>query len=299
MPRKQVVERIAYLTIFGLVAFWILAVFALVFHSMNDGPDHQREAPPPNQPRELIRKSGAKPEFVKRTVVEHKQAEINLPKYLSPLIIFTCKRADYLKQTLTQVLEYMPQSCAIGCPLVISQDGFDEEVDMVVKQFQNRYEGVIPILHFQHEQGGGQRRVDPYRALAVHYGWALKKLFGDGEGGLPGGYPQADRVIILEEDLHISPDFFDYFASTAPILDQDETLLAVSAFNDNGKEGRVKDASRILRSDFFPGLGWMMTRKLWDMELSSKWPDGWWDDWLREPAQRQSRHILRPEVRRR
>jgi alpha-1,3-mannosyl-glycoprotein beta-1,2-N-acetylglucosaminyltransferase len=51
----------------------------------------------------------------------------------------------------------------------------------------------------------------------------------------------------------------------------------------------------LYRSDFFPGLGWMMTRALWD-ELSVKWPRGYWDDWLREPSQRKGRHFIRPEI---
>jgi hypothetical protein len=49
------------------------------------------------------------------------------------------------------------------------------------------------------------------------------------------------------------------------------------------------------RSDFFPGLGWMIPRRIWS-ELSPKWPRGYWDDWLREPQQRNGRHIIRPEV---
>jgi hypothetical protein len=40
----------------------------------------------------------------------------------------------------------------------------------------------------------------------------------------------------------------------------------------------------LYRTDFFPGLGWMMSRKLWN-ELHPKWPLGFWDDWLREPEQ--------------
>ena len=49
------------------------------------------------------------------------------------------------------------------------------------------------------------------------------------------------------------------------------------------------------RSDFFPGLGWMLNRETW-AELDAKWPRAYWDDWLREPKQRKSRQVLRPEV---
>jgi alpha-1,3-mannosyl-glycoprotein beta-1,2-N-acetylglucosaminyltransferase len=242
-------------------------------------------------------------ELVKKSVAHVPQlSPVDLPKFMSPLIIFTCKRDNYLNQTMKEVLDYLPQTCEIGCPIIISQDGNDENVAKVVKMYQDRYQDVIPIFHLQHEQQQAQPistgqlkgRLPPgfaYKALALHYGWGLQHAF-DGMKG----YPKPDRLIVLEEDLHISPDFFDYFAHMAPILDQDDTLLAVSAFNDNGKVGKVKDETRVLRSDFFPGLGWILTRKLWDTELSSKWPGGYWDDWLREPAQRQGRHILRPEV---
>lgn len=51
------------------------------------------------------------------------------------------------------------------------------------------------------------------------------------------------------------------------------------------------------RSDFFPGLGWMMQRSLW-LEMRKKWPNGFWDDWIREPINRKNRACLRPEISR-
>ena len=204
----------------------------------------------------------------------------------SPLLMFTCRRAEYLRQTLEDVLRYLPRDddCRIACPLIVSQDGNDESVAQVVSEFQDRYPE-ISILHWKHST---KKEPTPYHALARHYEWALKRVFA---------MQNTQRVIILEEDLHISPDFFSYFETMAPLLDSDETLLAVSAFNDNGIRATVKDPTRVLRSDFFPGLGWMMTKRLWEKELAPKWPKAYWDDWLREPAQRQDRHILRPEVR--
>lgn len=60
----------------------------------------------------------------------------------------------------------------------------------------------------------------------------------------------------------------------------------------------VKNGSSILyRTDFFPGLGWMMTKELWD-ELGPKWPRSYWDDWVRAPEQRANRACIRPEVSR-
>jgi hypothetical protein len=62
------------------------------------------------------------------------------------------------------------------------------------------------------------------------------------------------------------------------------------------QEGHVNDATAVLRSSFFPGLGWMVGRRVWE-ELGPLWPDAYWDDWLREPARQKGREILRPEVR--
>ena len=45
-------------------------------------------------------------------------------------------------------------------------------------------------------------------------------------------YPSAEYVIILEEDLDVSPDFFSYFSQTIGLLEQDPTVYCVSAWND-------------------------------------------------------------------
>lgn len=79
-------------------------------------------------------------------------------------------------------------------------------------------------------------------------------------------YPVAD-------DLDVSPDLFEYFLGTYPILRRDKSLWCVSAWNDNGKTGLVDESAPELlyRTDFFPGLGWMLTKDVW-AELAVKWP---------------------------
>lgn len=99
------------------------------------------------------------------------------------------------------------------------------------------------------------------------------------------------------DDLDIGPDFYEYFSGTFPLLRADKTLWCISAWNDNGKEGLIDDSAPDLlyRSDFFPGLGWMMSKELWD-ELGPKWPKSFWDDWIRNPEQRKDRVCIRPEL---
>jgi alpha-1,3-mannosyl-glycoprotein beta-1,2-N-acetylglucosaminyltransferase len=232
-------------------------------------------------------------------------------KYESPLLIFTCNRANYLQETLQDIYNHIPQPCHFGCPIIVSQDGTNQEVAKVIQTFQTKFQLLdIPLVHIQHttttkaqaQQSallrGSTNTHNAYQALAQHYAWALTQLFEGKIKRIAGDapFPIPQRVVILEEDLHISPDFFDYFQATAPLLDKDPTLFAVSAYNDNGH--LVKDPKRLLRSDFFPGLGWMMTRQLWVNELQSKWPSAYWDDWLREPAQRKGRQVIRPEISR-
>lgn len=101
----------------------------------------------------------------------------------------------------------------------------------------------------------------------------------------------------FSDDLDIAPDFFEYFSGTFPLLRADKTLWCISAWNDNGKKGVIDNQSPDLlyRSDFFPGLGWMMSKELWN-ELGPKWPRAFWDDWIRNPEQRLNRACIRPEL---
>ncbi len=51
---------------------------------------------------------------------------------------------------------------------------------------------------------------------------------------------------------------------------QDRTLWCVSSWNDHGQGYLAANATRLLRSDFFPGLGWMLRAELWH-ELRPGW----------------------------
>ncbi|ELT99414.1 hypothetical protein CAPTEDRAFT_149783 [Capitella teleta] len=126
-----------------------------------------------------------------------------------------------------------------------------------------------------------------YYKIARHYKWALTQIFHE---------LMYDAVIIVEDDLDISPDFYEYFAATFRILHTDPSLWCVSAWNDNGKETMVAtDPELLYRTDFFPGLGWMLEKSVW-LELESTWPTTFWDDWMRHPDQRKDRSCIRPEV---
>ena len=57
-----------------------------------------------------------------------------------------------------------------------------------------------------------------------HYKRTLKETFDV--------YPNAQYMIILEEDLDVSVDIFSYFNQLLPLMDTDESLYCISAWND-------------------------------------------------------------------
>ncbi|CAN0180289.1 unnamed protein product, partial [Scytosiphon promiscuus] len=58
---------------------------------------------------------------------------------------------------------------------------------------------------------------------------------------------------------------------------------------------KVSDRAELKRTPYFPGLGWLFPRKLFD-ELRPRWPSDHWDHWLRDPKQHKGRESIFPEV---
>ncbi|KAM0896504.1 hypothetical protein ACQ4PT_023149 [Festuca glaucescens] len=185
---------------------------------------------------------------------------------VAAVVIMACNRPDYLQRTVESILKYQ-KTVASKFPLFISQDGTNGDV----KKKALSYTQITFMQMFLNSE---------------HYKWALDALFIK---------HNFDRVIILEDDMEIAPDFFDYFEVAAKLLDNDKTIMAVSSWNDNGQKQFVHDPKALYRSDFFPGLGWMLTKPTW-MELSPKWPKAYWDDWVRLKEVHRDRQFIRPEV---
>ncbi|OCT84958.1 hypothetical protein XELAEV_18023119mg [Xenopus laevis] len=115
-------------------------------------------------------------------------------------------------------------------------------------------------------------------------------------------HPDAKFVIVLEEDLDISVDFFSFLSQTIHLLEEDESLYCISAWNDQGYEHTAEDPSLLYRVETMPGLGWVLRKNLYKDELEPKWPTPeklWdWDMWMRMPEQRKERECLIPDVSR-
>ncbi|KAJ1362169.1 hypothetical protein KIN20_021605 [Parelaphostrongylus tenuis] len=206
--------------------------------------------------------------------------------FVSAVLVMAAKRDKALQNHLEQLVRLRPSSKKF--PIIISQDGSNFSVSRVASHFVQSYNNVS----YMHHKGDDEPRAlsKNYAYIAEHYHWALDKLFNE---------TKYDFVIITEDDLDIANDFFSYFEWGKQVLVADQTVWCISAWNDNGLPSLVNSdsAAKIWRTDFFPGLGWMLTRELW-MELSPKFPKIYWDDWMRTKEVRGDRSCLRPEMSR-
>lgn len=203
-----------------------------------------------------------------------------------PVLVIACNRPAIVR-CVDRLLQLRPSD---RFPIIISQDCGDAATAAAIRDhYSNK------VIHLMQPDLSNSFGPEPapshflgYYKISRHYKWALTQVFD---------VLFYNSVIIVEDDLEISEDFFEYFAAGRKLLAQDSTLWCVSAWNDNGKQEFVSSTKKLYRSDFFPGLGWMLTRSTW-LELGSKWPKAFWDDWMREPEQRQGRACIRPDISR-
>ncbi|KAL1456426.1 hypothetical protein WDU94_001157 [Cyamophila willieti] len=209
--------------------------------------------------------------------------KFDYPTNAIPVIVLACNRVT-VSICLDSLIKYRPSIARF--PIIVSQDGDHQETTKVIQSYQNEIHFMKQILLPSEEK----KEYKGYYKIARHYKWILNKVFTEFK---------FNTAIIIEDDLEIAPDLFEYFLGTYPLLIRDPTLWCISAWNDNGKSNLIDTNSPELlyRTDFFPGLGWMLTRELW-FELSPKWPTIYWDDWMRHPQTRKDRACIRPEVSR-
>lgn len=204
-----------------------------------------------------------------------------------PVLVLACDRSS-VRRCLDKILRYRPS--ARRFPVIVSQDCGHAETARVIASYGQAVAHIrqpdlsdiaVPPEH---------RKFQGYYRISRHYRWALGQVFRTF---------RYRAAIVVEDDLEVAPDFFEYFQAVLPLLQRDPSLWCISAWNDNGKEAMVDaaHAELLYRTDFFPGLGWLLLAELWD-ELEPKWPPAFWDDWMRQPEQRRGRSCVRPEVSR-
>eukprot|EP00040_Diaphanoeca_grandis_P044871 m.13954 g.13954 ORF g.13954 m.13954 type:complete len:502 (-) comp9935_c0_seq1:150-1655(-) len=224
-----------------------------------------------------------------KTIMEKPNLETMAP---IPVLVIACNRPT-VSRALDEIIKLRPN--AEKFPIFVSQDCMHDETANVIRTYAPADKGGV-VLYQQPNQTDPmpptatkkERKWVGYYKIARHYKYALTQIFEHEQ--------KFDSVIIVEDDLDMSPDIFEYFTAGRNLLKADPTLFCVSAWNDNGKGRHVVDPEKLYRTDFFGGLGWMILRELWDDELKAKWTEKYWDDWMRVPEQRKGRSCIRPEI---
>ncbi|CAG0921178.1 unnamed protein product [Notodromas monacha] len=234
-----------------------------------------------------------------------------------PIVVIACNRPS-VSRALDRLIEFRPKGLEDQFPIYVSQDCGHVETAEIIRGYGSQ------VIHLEFTDrtpiplDKKELKWKGYYLISRHYKWALQQVFNKYNHSaviiVEGQFhsklfvlPFCDFIaemtsfsnFLPQDDLEVAADFYDYFLATYPLLLGDKSLFCVSAWNDNGKKNLIDDnaADLLYRSDFFPGLGWMMTRDIW-MELEEKWPRGYWDDWIRQPEQRKGRACIRPEISR-
>lgn len=220
---------------------------------------------------------------------ENKTSSLDPKDIVLPILMIACDRIT-VSVSLDVLLKYRPSPKQF--PIIVSQDCGHQPTSDVIQSYIHT-KNTSNLIHIKHPDlsdiplAQPQKKFLGYYKIARHYKWALDQVFHKFN---------YSAVIIVEDDLEYAPDFYEYFLATYPLLHSDPLLWCVSAWNDNGKDSLISnEPEKLYRTDFFPGLGWMLKRELW-LELGPKWPATFWDDWMRHPEQRKDRQCIRPEI---
>ncbi|KAH9492834.1 Alpha-1,3-mannosyl-glycoprotein 2-beta-N-acetylglucosaminyltransferase [Bulinus truncatus] len=164
-----------------------------------------------------------------------------------PILMIACDRVT-VNRALDQLLKYVSAICPQISHHRQPDCGHAQTAEVIQKYVVSHN-----VTHIKQPDlsdivlGNPQKKFLGYYKIARHYKWALDQVF------ITFNY---SAVIIVEDDLDISPDFYEYFSATYPILKEDPLLWCVSAWNDNGKDGMVStEADLLYRTDFFPDSG--------------------------------------------
>lgn len=129
-------------------------------------------------------------------------------------------------------------------------------------------------LHHHHQH---PRAMDVRSRISLHYRDTLTRLFDED--------PTVTHALIFEDDLRLSVDALAFllcalpytwpYASATPTAsdrssrnNDKNNIVTVSLWNDNA---RARQPGLWTLTSFFPGLGWALSRQLWE-ELRHNWP---------------------------
>uniref|UniRef100_K7FYZ4 Protein O-linked-mannose beta-1,2-N-acetylglucosaminyltransferase n=1 Tax=Pelodiscus sinensis TaxID=13735 RepID=K7FYZ4_PELSI len=165
-----------------------------------------------------------------------------------PVAVIAGNRPNYLYRMLRSLLSAQGVNPQM---ITVFIDGYYEEPMDVVELF-----GLKGIQHTPISIKNAR--------VSQHYKASLTATFNL--------HPDARFAVVLEEDLDISIDFFSFLSQSIYLLEEDDSLYCISAWNDQGYEHTAEDPSLLYRVETMPGLGWVLSKSLYKDELEPKWP---------------------------
>eukprot|EP00474_Spongospora_subterranea_P003640 CRZ04098.1 hypothetical protein [Spongospora subterranea] len=282
----------------GFLLFLICGVILLSVLTMKSSPEEFRPQPIQSVSPVIISPSKIRGPAVSPVIaVDAIGPPANSVDIAVVLVCFN--RPDYVRRTVDSLLTIWPENSSIGparLHLTISQDGDFKPVTSVIELLLKDHDNVQHLrFNYDHDKWQASypeqflQDFSVYYRISAHYQFILNDFLFNKNNS---------HLLFIEDDMEFAPDFLSYFAALAnPLIRWQSSTYCVSAWNDNGRENLVSNPNVLYRTDVFPGLGWMLTRKM-AHELYEKWPAGFWDDWLRAPEQKRGRSCVYPEMNR-
>lgn len=181
------------------------------------------------------------------------------PKYVPaagqhhPLIaVLTYNRPARLNQTLHRLI------CVAGAHpsrIILFPDDTKESAKLTLSSIAQSYAIDVRFDDTPRQHVLQKRVATRYRFLFEH---AFTNL---GE----------EYVVVLEDDLTVSVDFVDYFAEMRGAMKADSSIFCVSAWNDNAYPATSADSSVFKRGEHFMALGWMISKRHYDVSVRNHW----------------------------
>ncbi|XP_045602942.2 protein O-linked-mannose beta-1,2-N-acetylglucosaminyltransferase 1 [Procambarus clarkii] len=196
-----------------------------------------------------------------------------------PVVIVTANKPYYLYRLLKNLKQVEGSG---QTKILVAIDGPHQETLQLANLFQ-----VSTVVHTPQGPPGKNTRTNANIAYALYS--VLER------------WPHVDKVILLEDDLILSPDLLRYFHQAAPALTIDPTLYLVNAFGQNSYPNTASDPSTVLRAEMYPQYGWMTCRRWIEYVLPLWVPSGGgvdWDWWVYTEGVRGGMDAVVPEVSR-
>ncbi|KAG7216549.1 hypothetical protein INR49_002036 [Caranx melampygus] len=129
-----------------------------------------------------------------------------------PILVIACNRVT-VRRCVDKLLQHRPS--AELYPIIVSQDCGHAETAEVIRSYGNQ------VTHLKQPDLSDiavrpeHKKFQGYYKISRHYHWALNQVFKT---------LSHSSVVIVEDDLEVAPDFFEYFRATLPLLKSDPSL---------------------------------------------------------------------------